>query len=197
VRNLKVLKMRVIAGQYKRRLLNTLPGNDVTRPTSDRVKESIFNIIADEIPNSIILDLFAGSGSLGIESLSRGAKKAIFVENNLNAAKNIQSNLENLKISENEYILIKKDTAKFLTSNTTGMKVDIIFADPPYLSDWYTNALDEIENSQICNENCTVIFEMPTNCKILLQSNTPSWLKSDERHYGKTKIEIWRKGNFE
>ncbi len=189
--------MRVIAGLYKRRLLNTLPGNDITRPTSDRVKESIFNIISKEIPNATVLDLFAGSGSLGIESLSRGAKKVIFVENNHSAAKNIQNNLENLKISDNEYILINKDTTKFLTSNITETKVDIIFADPPYLSKWYENALDEIENSQICSEKCTVIFEMPTNCKILLQSNTQGWIKEDERHYGKTKIEIWRKGNFE
>ena len=189
--------MRVIAGHYKRRLLSTLPGNDITRPTSDRVKESIFNIIANELPNAIVLDLFAGSGSLGIESLSRGAKKAIFVENNLDAAKNIQSNLENLKISDTDYQLIKKDTSKFLTSNSIGMKVDIIFADPPYLSEWYANALNEIEHSQICNENCTVIFEMPTNCKIQLQSNSQGWLKEDERQYGKTKIEIWRKGNFE
>lgn len=190
--------MRIIAGYYKRRRLNTLPGNNITRPTSDRVKESIFNIIADKIPNAIILDLFAGAGSLGIESLSRGAKKAIFVENNIDATKNIQSNLENLKISENMYVLIKKDVTKFLYSNIIGIKVDIIFADPPYLSEWYTNALGEIENSQICNENCTVIFEMPINGKILLQSsNTLNWFKDDERHYGKTKIEIWRKGNFE
>jgi 16S rRNA (guanine966-N2)-methyltransferase len=189
--------MRVIAGQYKRRLLSTLPGNNIIRPTSDRVKESIFNIISKQIPESIVLDLFAGSGSLGIESLSRGAKKVIFVENNKDASINIQKNLENLKVNEKEYVIVKNDTTKFLTSNIADMKVDIIFADPPYLSEWYVNALDEIENSQICNKNCTVIFEMPTNSKILIQSNSQVWIKDKERHYGKTKVEIWRKGSFE
>lgn len=189
--------MRVIAGKYKRRILNTLPGNHITRPTSDRVKENLFNLVASEISNATILDLFAGSGSLGIECLSRGAKKAIFVENNSEAFKVIQNNLENLKINENDYLIIKNDASKFLSVNTTGLKIDIIFADPPYLSDWYANALDEIENSQICNKNCTVIFEMPTNCKIQLQSNSQGWYKDDTRQYGKTKLEIWRKGTFE
>ncbi|APJ02905.1 16S rRNA (guanine(966)-N(2))-methyltransferase RsmD [Silvanigrella aquatica] len=186
--------MRVIAGQYKRRLLQSLPGNDLTRPTSDRVKESIFNIISGDIADTVVLDLFAGSGSLGIESLSRGAKKAIFVEQNFDVAKNIQLNLDNLKINENDYILIKSDVSKFLSSNTLNSKVDIIFADPPYRSEWYAQALEEIEKSNICNENCTVIFEMPTNRKIQLQCNSEGWLKEDERQYGKTKIEIWRKG---
>lgn len=189
--------MRVIAGQYKRRLLNTLPGNDVTRPTSDRVKESIFNIISNEIPDANILDLFAGSGSLGIESLSRGAKKAVFVESNMNAAKNIQFNLDNLKINSSDYVLIQQDASKFLKSNALDFKIDLIFIDPPYLSNWYENAFLEIENSQICNQNCTVIFEMPTNSKIQLQSNSQSWTKNDERAYGKTKIEIWQRGHVE
>ena len=189
--------MRVIAGLYKRRLLSTLEGNNITRPTSDRVKESIFNIIANELPSSVVVDLFAGSGALGIESLSRGAKKAIFVEKEANAVKIIQSNLNNLKINENEYLIINKDTSKFLSSNSSSLKADIIFVDPPYNSDWYKTALDEIENSNLCNKICTVIFEMSINNKILLQSNTPEWFKNDERHYGKTKIEIWRKGNLE
>jgi 16S rRNA (guanine(966)-N(2))-methyltransferase RsmD len=197
VKNPKAQIMRVIAGQYKSRLLNTLPGNDVTRPTSDRVKESIFNIISNEIPNANVLDLFAGSGSLGIECLSRGANKSIFVENNINAYKNIQFNLDNLKINSNDYLLFKQDASKFLNSNKFDFKIDIIFIDPPYLSNWYENALMEIEQSNICNQFCTVIFEMPTNSKIQLQSNSQSWTKDDERIYGKTKIEIWRRGQTE
>ena len=189
--------MRVISGKYKRRLLNTLPGNDVTRPTSDRVKENIFNILSDEIKDANVLDLFAGSGSLGIECLSRGAKNAVFVENNINAAKNIQFNLDNLKISSQNYVIFKQDASNFLKLNSLNFKIDFIFIDPPYLSNWYENAFIEIENSAICSQYCTVIFEMPANSKIRLQSNSQSWTKDNERIYGKTKIEIWRKGRNE
>lgn len=85
--------MRVIAGQYKRRVLSSLQGSDITRPTSDRTKESIFNIISDKLNGSHVLDLFAGSGALGIEALSRGASKAIFIENHFEAVQIIQKKI--------------------------------------------------------------------------------------------------------
>ncbi|KAB8029114.1 16S rRNA (guanine(966)-N(2))-methyltransferase RsmD [Fluviispira multicolorata] len=185
--------MRVIAGKYKRRNLVTTEGNEITRPTSDRVKESVFNILSDELLNAKVLDLFSGSGSLGIESLSRGANFVTFVEKNIEPANCIQVNLNGLKVPENEYSIIKLDVTKFLTSYSSQEKYDIIFADPPYKSPWYANSLDEIENANVCNKNCTVIFEMPKDLKISIQSKFKGWSKDDERIYGKTKIEIWRK----
>lgn len=186
--------MRIIAGKYKRRLLSTLPGDDITRPTSDRVKESLFNIIADKIEHAVVLDLFAGSGALGMEALSRGAEKAIFIEKNPLAYQIIKTNLTNLKIPPENYFLLKNDASTFLKSPSINTKVDLIFIDPPYLSQWYNNALQEIEQANICKQNCTVIFEMPTQFKFQLQSYSQDWLKIDERTYGKTKIEIWQKG---
>ncbi len=189
--------MRVIAGKYKRRLLSTLPGHDVTRPTSDRVKESLFNIIADIIQNSVVLDLFAGSGALGIEALSRGAQKAIFIEKNPKAYQIVKSNLHNLQVPTDNYLVIKNDAATFLQNKDFETKIDIVFIDPPYLSEWYENALQELDDSQICSPFCTVIFEMPAQHKFQLQSKSQEWSKIDERIYGKTKIEIWQKGNSE
>lgn len=185
--------MRVISGCYKRRLLTTLFGNNITRPTSDRVKENIFNIISNEISDAIVFDLFAGSGAIGIEALSRGAKAVVFVESNKEAIEIIKKNLSNLNISENNYIIINKDVTNFLNSNTSSFKADIVIADPPYSSEWYETAISEIENSNICNSNCTVIFEMPSNGKIRLKSHLNNWNMDDERKYGKTKLEIWRK----
>ncbi|WGL58865.1 16S rRNA (guanine(966)-N(2))-methyltransferase RsmD [Pigmentibacter sp. JX0631] len=189
--------MRVIAGKYKRRNLSTLTGSDITRPTADRVKESLFNIISDSIENSIVLDLFAGSGALGIEALSRGAKKAVFVEKNPQAFKIIQQNLHQLQIPSENFQLVNNDASLFLKNTIEKEKFDIIFIDPPYLSKWYENALQELDVANICNQFCTVIFEMPLLLKIQLQSNSQDWAKVDERKYGKTKIEIWQKGQSE
>ncbi|MGY3803561.1 16S rRNA (guanine(966)-N(2))-methyltransferase RsmD [Pigmentibacter ruber] len=189
--------MRVIAGKYKRRSLSTLSGSDITRPTADRVKESLFNILSDSIEEAVVLDLFAGSGALGIEALSRGAKKTVFVEKNIQAYNVIQQNLHQLQIPPNHFQLINSDASLFLKNSFKSEKFDIIFIDPPYLSKWYENALQELDSANICAQFCTVIFEMPLLLKIQLQSNSQDWSKIDERKYGKTKIEIWQKGQFE
>ncbi|RDB35347.1 16S rRNA (guanine(966)-N(2))-methyltransferase RsmD [Spirobacillus cienkowskii] len=189
--------MRVISGIYKRRQLATLPGNLITRPTADRIKESLFNIIASEIHNSNVLDLFSGSGSLGIEALSRGAHKVIFVEQHPDAVKVIQENLKKLQIPDDKFIIIKNDVSNFLKSFNFDIKIDIVFADPPYSTEWYKNALNEIEHSKILNNNCTVIFEMPANYDFHLQFYSRDWRMTDKRNYGKTKLEIWQKGTHE
>ena len=95
--------MRIIAGKYKRKKLITLPGTEITRPTSDRVKESIFNLLQDEIADKTILDLFAGSGALGLEALSRGAKKVVFVEDNRGAIECIKTNLLSLNAEKESF----------------------------------------------------------------------------------------------
>ncbi|BBH52085.1 16S rRNA (guanine(966)-N(2))-methyltransferase RsmD [Fluviispira sanaruensis] len=185
--------MRVIAGKFKRRNLTTAAGNDITRPTSDRVKESIFNMLAQELHASNVLDLFSGSGSLGIEALSRGASKVTFVEKNHEPAHCIQMNLDSLQIPKSDYSVVKSDVTRFLASYSSQEKFDLIFADPPYKSPWYTHSLEDLEKAKVCNKNCTVIFEMPKDLEISIQSNIKGWSKDDVRIYGKTKIEIWRK----
>lgn len=182
--------MRIISGKYKRKNLVTLPGTDITRPTSDRVKENIFNILQDAMLDKCVFDLYAGSGALGLESLSRGAKKVIFVEENKGAIECIKINLKSVSPEKDSYKIIQAKVSDFLkpNKNTAHDKADIIFADPPYHSDWYLTALIEIENSSLCNPECMVILEMPLHIEIPVIEN---WNCIDTRKYGKTKIEIW------
>jgi 16S rRNA (guanine966-N2)-methyltransferase len=188
--------MRVISGLYKRRRLATTQGNEITRPTSDRVKENLFNTISSKIQGAVVADLFAGSGALGIECLSRGAQKVFFVENHHDSLKKIKENLKNIGISSDCYFVINKGVSRFLATYESQVKVNLIFADPPYHSQWYQGAFQEIESSKICDLDCLVVFEMDAkrNSLCAAQSlNKSLWVKEDERIYGKTKIEIWRK----
>jgi 16S rRNA (guanine966-N2)-methyltransferase len=186
--------MRIIAGKFKRQRLTAPFGTDITRPTSDRVKESLFNILQVLIHDEIVLDLFAGSGALGIEALSRGAQKAYFVEENKLALQCIQSNLEALKIHSQHAQVYAQNVSHFLHSKPALIKgkIGVIFADPPYACDWNEKALHEIEESLLCKAGCLVVFEVPLDKKILLAPQSTLWQQLDVRKYGKTKIEIWR-----
>ena len=119
--------MRVIAGTAKRLQLKTVEGMD-TRPTTDRIKETLFNIILAEVPGAVFLDLCAGSGAIGIEALSRGAKKAYFVENGREACACIQKNLHTTHFEE-EAILLKQDVLSALdVASGTETYVDPVFS---------------------------------------------------------------------
>ena len=133
--------MRIISGKYKGRVLKgyTLKG---TRPTMDRVKESLFATINDYLDNSICLDLFAGSGNLGIEALSMGAREVVLVDKEYMASKTIKSNLDMLGTNINATILTM-DYLKAL-DNLYPKQFDIIFLDPPYKTDYLSKALEKI-----------------------------------------------------
>ena len=121
--------MRVIAGQYKGHRLQAPPGLD-TRPTSDRVKESLFAILGPAVEGSRVLDLFAGSGALGIEALSRGAEHATFVDNAPGAIRVIGANLEAVKA---DATVVRAEARRFLGgASRTGRQYDLVFLDPPY-----------------------------------------------------------------
>jgi len=124
--------MRIIAGQYKSRKIKNLDGEEV-RPTLDRVKESVFNIIGPDISGARILDLFAGSGNLGLEALSRGAVFACFVEKNKRCQRVLLDNIKHLNVSTDSYFI--EDNVFFILEKlyNGGEKFDFIFADPPYL----------------------------------------------------------------
>ena len=122
--------MRVIAGKARRLNLKTIPGNE-TRPTTDRIKETLFNILQPEIPGCRFLDLFSGSGGIGIEALSRGASYAVFVEKNPKAAACIRENLAFTKLAEDGKLL-NMDVLQALRSLEGKGVFDIIFMDPPY-----------------------------------------------------------------
>ncbi len=125
--------MRVIGGKYRSRSLQSLPGND-TRPTYDRLKETLFNVLAaaDKIEGSIFADLFAGTGSIGIEALSRGAASVYFVESQRKAAQVIRANLESLAITEGAEVLERSAADALRQLAESDLHPDIIFMDPPY-----------------------------------------------------------------
>lgn len=188
------MPMRVIAGKYKRRTLCTVPGKELTRPTSDRVKENIFNMLSNEIEDSVVVDLFAGSGALGIEALSRGAKKVIFVENQKLALECIQKNLNALDVPKSYYTIIGSDVSLFLTQirlKNEG-KANIIFADPPYQSTWYSVALNQIEGAHICALGALVVLEMSAKLPLPNINASACWQHEQTRQYGETQIAFWR-----
>jgi 16S rRNA (guanine966-N2)-methyltransferase len=118
--------MRVIAGEFRSRRLKSMPGMDV-RPTPDRLREALFNVLAPEIEESVFLDVYAGTGAVGIEALSRGARRAIFLERNRAAAEVIRENLVSLGIAGRAEVV--RGSAVLLLAR---FQADIVFADPPY-----------------------------------------------------------------
>ena len=145
--------MRIISGKYKGR---NLKGFDIdgTRPTMDRVKESLMAMIQGYIPDSICLDLFAGSGSLGIEALSNGAKSCTFCDNSNIAIKTIEENTYKI---EEEIHIIKTDYKVFL--ETINTKFDIIFLDPPYKFNLINSCLELINKNNLLTDNGLIVLE--------------------------------------
>lgn len=151
--------MRIIAGQYRSRKLVAPPGT-ATRPTSDRLRETLFNVLGDSLVDSVWLDLFAGSGAVGIEALSRGARMVYFVEANARAVKAIRSNLSSLSI-EDGYELQDREVAQALRAlDAAAVLADFCFLDPPYLHyGAYEQTLGFLSQSRLLGLKSIVIAE--------------------------------------
>lgn len=135
--------MRVIGGEYRSRVLKSIPGLDV-RPTPDRLREALFNILAPRIAGAAFADIYAGTGSVGIEALSRGASKAIFVEQNAAACAVIRENLRSLGAESRASVIHRKAAAAF-----PSIQADIVFIDPPYrLEKEYRRCLEILAQAQ-------------------------------------------------
>lgn len=145
--------MRVITGLARGRRLETLPG-EVTRPTSEKVKESLFSAIQFDIEGRRVLDLFAGSGQLGIEALSRGASGCVFVDKNTDAVKVIRQNLQNTGLFAKAQVL-GTDAMTYLTR--PGDRFDLVFLDPPYAADLLLPALQKVE--PLVNDGGIIVCE--------------------------------------
>lgn len=152
--------MRVISGIARRLQLVTPDGID-TRPTQDRIKETLFNMIQNDIPGSIFVDLYAGSGSIGIEALSRGAAKAYFVENSNEPYKCIQTNLHTTHFEE-KGIIIKQDCTLALR-NIHEKEVDIVYIDPPYEAGLYERTFSQLKAMPYITANTIIIAEASLN----------------------------------
>lgn len=173
--------MRVISGIYKGKLLEGFL-IDGTRPTMDRVKESLFGIIQTYIEGSICLDLFAGSGSLGIEALSNGCKKCIFVDKNKEILKILENNLNEVKV---DHKIIKKDYKEAL--NNLDIKFDIIFLDPPYNDNLISPAIELILNNNLLNDDGIIV------CEYEKENIVCSLNLFKEKKYGQKNIKIFKK----
>ncbi|MDE6712909.1 MAG: 16S rRNA (guanine(966)-N(2))-methyltransferase RsmD [Lachnospiraceae bacterium] len=148
--------MRVIAGTARSLQLKTPEGMD-TRPTTDRIKETLFNMIQNDVPGGIFVDLFSGSGGIGIEALSRGAKKAYFVENDRHAIECIEANLKHTKLTENAMVL-KQDAVTAL-QYSIHEPADVVFADPPYQKGYHRMLLMAAAGSKAVTEDTLLIIE--------------------------------------
>ena len=149
--------MRVIAGKARRLPLKTVKGMD-TRSTTDRIKETLFNMIQNEIPGCRFLDLFAGSGGIGIEALSRGAVSAVFVESDRKASGCIRDNLSFTKLEENA-VLMTADVFAALIRLEGQEPFDIIFMDPPYGMLLEKRVLEALKGSSLVDEDTLIIIE--------------------------------------
>ena len=179
--------MRVITGKARGVTLKT-PNGMQTRPTTDRVKEALFSIIQFDIPGARVLDLFGGTGQLGIEALSRGATKAVFVDAGEEACKLIRHNLRLTKL-EQEASVIRADYLDYLKRSKE--KFDIIFLDPPYAEVFLENALKLVTEIDILQTNGIIITERPLGKE--LPWEFPNFSRSKDYKYGKTILTIYRK----
>ena len=177
--------MRVITGSARGAKLKTLEGV-TTRPTSDRVKEAIFNIIQFDIEGRKVLDLFAGSGQMAIEALSRGAAYAACVDQSGDAVKIIKDNLKKVKFDQKASVY-QMDYLRYLS--TCREKFDIIFLDPPYAEKYLENALRKISEIDILSEGGIIVCERPR--EKAMPPQVGELVCSKDYNYGKTAVNIY------
>lgn len=180
--------MRVITGKARGVNLKTPEGLQ-TRPTTDRVKEALFSVIQFDIPTAVVLDLFGGTGQLGIEALSRGAKRAVFVDESEKACKLIRENLRRTRL-EQEASVIRCDYLAYLRRCTE--KYDIVFLDPPYAEVFLENALKMITEIDILQSGGIIVTERPLGKDLPYEFE--GYTRSKDYKYGSTLITLYRKG---
>lgn len=179
--------MRVITGKARGVQLKT-PDGMATRPTADRVKEAVFSIIQFEIAGANVLDLFGGTGQLGIEALSRGAKQAVFVDAAEPACKLIRENLRRTKLEQQGQV-VRSDYMQYLRSCRD--RFDIILLDPPYAEVFLENSLKCISEIDILQSGGIIVTERPLDKE--LPWDFPGLTRSKDYKYGKTWITLFRK----
>lgn len=180
-----IINMRIISGKARGTKLYTLDGT-ATRPTLDRVKESLFNIIQNDIEDSTVLDLFSGSGAIGLEFLSRGAKRAVLCDNSKDAIKIIKQNVQKTHFEEIAEIYNMEFTK--LVERLQNQKFDIIYIDPPYATDFIKISLEKIIEYKLVNENTKIIVETDDETRILNQIEKMDVEITDKRKYGRATI---------
>ena len=180
--------MRIIGGEYRSRVLKDFAGEDI-RPTSDRAREALFNILSMKVRGARVLDLFAGSGALGLESLSRGASEVVFNDLSKESLAVLKGNLATLKLTVGEKVKLKNyDFAVCLDSLAPAF--DLIFIDPPYKFDYGKPALEKIVQKGLLAENGVAVYERDRP----FEGEVDGLEKFDERKYGKAYLTFFKRG---
>ena len=181
--------MRIVGGKYRHRLISFPDDMTHTRPTKDRIREAIFSALGN-IEGYNVLDLYAGSGAMGLEALSRGASKATFVDISPLAIKTIKDNIVSLKIPESEYEIIKnKDLQAIELFKEKGLKFDLVILDPPYEQGEYEKVVNLLFDNNLLSDKAIIVME--ANRKITLENI--DYQKNKEYHYGEIMVFIyWR-----
>ena len=179
--------MRVITGKARGVTLKT-PDGMQTRPTADRVKEALFSIIQFEIQGANVLDLFGGTGQLGIEALSRGAKRAVFVDFQANACRLIRDNLKRTRLDGDAQV-VQSDYLAYL--ERCKEKFQIVFLDPPYAEVFLETALKRITEIDILQSGGIIVSERPLGKELFW--DFPGYSRSKDYKYGKTVLTLYRK----
>ena len=181
------MSMRVIAGKYRHRPLDCPIDNPLIRPTKDRIREALFSILGP-LDNKVFLDLYAGSGSIGIEAISRGSKKTYFVDHSKDALKLVKKNLETLKVNEEYEVLFLEDFIALENFKNQIVKFDIVFLDPPYEFGKYEELLSYIYNNDLLAPNGIIACE--SNREINTNELLDKTIK--EYHYGEITLTVIR-----
>jgi len=183
--------MRIIGGLSRGTKLYTLDGLD-TRPTLDRVREALFNILQNNMRDAIVLDLFAGSGAIGLESISRGAQKAVLCDKNKKAIDIIKKNVEKLRVEDKVKIAFT-DYESFL--NTSKEKFDFIYIDPPYKTNFISDSIKIINNRNLLSDNGIIVAETDEEERVKneIKELNVSINIYDIRRYGRARLIFMRK----
>jgi 16S rRNA (guanine966-N2)-methyltransferase len=182
--------MRIIAGERRGKILRSVRGME-TRPTADRVRESVFNILAYQVSGAAVLDLFAGTGAMGIEALSRGAEYAVFVDDSKDALSVISKNLTDCRFQDKARI-IRWNIAKNLTCLAEfEQRFDLVFMDPPYNRNFILPALNHLLKSNGLKDNALIVIEHGIEP---IPDTVSDFFLYDQRKYGKTFVSFLKYG---
>lgn len=174
--------MRIISGRARGTKLYTLEGEN-TRPTLDRVKESFFNIIQNDLQDTVFLDLFSGSGAIGLEAVSRGAKKSILCDNSKSACEIISKNIEKTHLKE--FIELYNESYDKVILNKLKEKIDIAYIDPPYKTDLAYKSIELIIKRKLLKEESLIIIETDQELEVLEKIKKLNIKIVDKRKYGR------------
>lgn len=179
--------IRIIAGNYKGRFLK-VPDPNVTRPTMDKVRQAIFNAMKDKSQGSVCLDLFAGSGAMGLEAISRGAKKVYFNDKDRNTFQVMKENILSLGLEPDSYDMCLSDYRLYL-KKYSDVKFDIVFLDPPYRFNINDTIIDELVRRNMLNDNCLIVSEQENKNK------EKEGFTMKEYRYGQKYVALYKKEN--